>query len=51
MDHAAERSNRTSKVWQLHGCRRAEWSYFTFKVRRDNLAKVRSSSCALLEQL
>ena len=36
MDHAAERSNRTSKVWQLHGCRRAEKSYSTFMVRRGS---------------
>ena len=31
---AAERSNPTSKEWWLHGCRRAERSYSTFKVRR-----------------
>ena len=30
----AERSNPTSKEWRLHGCRRAERSYSTFKVRR-----------------
>ena len=29
---AAERSNPTSKEWWLHGCRRAERSYSTFKV-------------------
>ena len=40
MDHAAERSNRTSKVWQLHGCRRAERSYFTFKVRRGSSEEI-----------
>ena len=33
----AERSYPTSKEWQLHGLRRAEKSYFTFKVRRGNL--------------
>ena len=31
---AAERSNPTSKEWQLHWGRRAERSYSTFKVRR-----------------
>ena len=31
---AAERSNPTSKEWQLRGCRRAERSYSMFKVRR-----------------
>ena len=31
---AAERSNPTSKVQWLHGRRRAERSYSTFKVRR-----------------
>ena len=31
---AAERSNPTSKEWWLHGCRRAERSYSTFKVKR-----------------
>ena len=31
---AAERSNPTSKEWQLRGCRRAERSYSTFKIRR-----------------
>ena len=30
----AERSNPTSKEQQLHGCRRAERNYSTFKVRR-----------------
>ena len=30
----AERSYPTSKEWWLHGCRRAERSYSTFKVRR-----------------
>ena len=30
----AERSNPTSKEWWLHGCRRAERSYSTFKVSR-----------------
>ena len=32
----AERSYPTSKEWWLHGCRRAERSYSTFKVRRSN---------------
>ena len=31
---AAGRSNPTSKEQRLHGRRRAEWSYSTFKVRR-----------------
>ena len=31
----AERSNPKSKELQLHGRRRAEGSYSTFKVRRD----------------
>ena len=31
---AAERSYPTSKEWWLRGCRRAERSYSTFKVRR-----------------
>ena len=31
---AAERSNPTSKEWQLCRCRRTERSYSTFKVRR-----------------
>ena len=48
---AAGRSNPTSKEWLLRGRRRAERSYSTFKVRRGDLFKVRSSDCALLEQL
>ena len=54
---AAGRSYTTSKEWWLCGCRRAERSYSTFKVgagaavRRYPLSKVRSSGCALLEQL
>ena len=32
----AERSYPTSKEWWLHGCRRAERSYSTFKVRRSS---------------
>ena len=47
---AARRSNLTSKELWLCGCRRAERSYSTFKVRRGNSPKVRSSGCALLEQ-
>ena len=35
----AERSNPTSKEWQLHGRRRAERSYSMFKVRRGNLVQ------------
>ena len=31
---AAERSNPTSKEWLLHGRRKAERSYSTFKVKR-----------------
>ena len=30
----AEKSNPTSKEWQLHGGKTAERSYSTFKVRR-----------------
>ena len=48
---AAERSTPTSKERWLRGRRRAERSYSTFKVRRGDLFKVRSSDCALLEQL
>ena len=45
-----------SKERWLRGRRRAERSYFTFKVRRGAVrrypsSKVRSSDCALLEQL
>ena len=47
---AAERSNPTSKEQWLHGCRRAERSYSTFKVRRGDSSKARSSGCTLLEQ-
>ena len=47
---AAERSNPTSKEQWLCRCRRAERSYFTFKVRRGDSSKARSSGCALLEQ-
>ena len=44
------------KEWWLRGCRRAERSYSTFKVRRGGgeeipLSKVRSRGCPLLEQL
>ena len=45
----AERSNPTSKEWWLRGCRRAERSYSTFKVRWATSSKVRRSDCALLE--
>ena len=31
---AAKRRNPTSKEWWLRGCRRAERSYSTFKVKR-----------------
>ena len=37
---AAERSNPTSKEWWLHGCRRAERSYSTFKVRRGSCEEI-----------
>ena len=36
----AERSNPTSKEWRLHGCRRAERSYSTFKVRRGGREEI-----------
>ena len=36
----AERSNPTSKEWRLHGCRRAERSYSTFKARRGSLEEI-----------
>ena len=35
-----ERSNPTSKEQQLRGCRRAERSYSTFKVRRGGHEKI-----------
>ena len=53
---AAKRSYPTSKELWLHGCRRAERSYSTFKIRRGGreeipaASKVRSSGCTLLEQ-
>ena len=53
---AARRSNLTSKELWLCGCRRAERSYSTFKIRRGGreeipaASKVRSSGCAFLEQ-
>ena len=47
---AVERRNAKSKEQQLHGHRRAKRSYSTFKVRRGDLSKVRSSGCTLLEQ-
>ena len=45
-----ERRNPMPKERWLSRNRRAERSYSTFKVRRGNLIKVRSSGCALLEQ-
>ena len=44
-----------SKEWQLCRHRRAERTYFTFKVRRGGheeipLVQAKSSGCALLEQ-
>ena len=36
---APEGSSPTSKERWLHGCRRAERSYSTFKVRRGNLVQ------------
>ena len=36
---AAKRSSPTSKEWWLHGRRRAERSYSTFKVRRGDLVQ------------
>ena len=47
----AQRSYPTPQEQWLHWCRRAERSYATFKVRRGDSSKVRSSGCALLEQL
>ena len=47
---AAKRSNLMSKEQWLHRCRRAKRSYSMSRVRRATLSKVRSSSCALLEQ-
>ena len=52
---AAERSNPMSKERWLRRCRRPKRSYSTLKFRRGDgeeipLVKVRSSSCALLEQ-
>ena len=37
---AAERSNPTSKEQWLHGLRRAERSYFMFKVRRGSCEEI-----------
>ena len=37
---AAERSNPTAKDQRLHGCRRAERSYSTFKVRRGGCEEI-----------
>ena len=37
---AAERSNPTSKEQRLPGCRRAERSYFMFKIRRGGREKI-----------
>ena len=48
---AAKRSNPTSKERRLHGHRRAERSYSTFKVKRADSSKVGSNRCTLLEQL
>ena len=42
----AERSNPMSREWRLRQRRRAKRSYFTFKVRRGALSKVRSSGYA-----
>ena len=36
----AERSNPTSKERQLHGRRRTERNYFTFKVRRGGREEI-----------
>ena len=52
---ATERSNPMSKERWLRRCRRPKRSYSTLKFRRGDceeipLVKVRSSSCALLEQ-
>ena len=47
----AERSNSMSKEWQLCRHMKAERSYSMFKVRMGDSPKVRSNSCALLEQL
>ena len=53
---AAGRSHTMSKEWWLRGHRRAWRSYPTLKVRKGGCEeilsfKVRSSGCALLEQL
>ena len=37
---AAERSNSTSEERWLHGPRRAERSYFTFKIRRGGYGEI-----------
>ena len=51
----AKRSNPMSKERQLHGHRRAERSYSTFKVRRGGRGEIpfiqsKGSGCALVEQ-
>ena len=39
-EEAAERSYYTSKEWRLCGCRKAERSYSTFKVRRGGCEEI-----------
>ena len=46
----AERNYPTYKEQKLHRFKRAERSYSTFRIRRGDSSKVRSSCCALLEQ-
>ena len=48
--HIMKRTSFPSKERWLCGCRRAERSYSTFKVRRSNSSKVRNCGCPLLEQ-
>ena len=37
---AAGRTYPTSKEQRLHGCRKAEWSYSPFKVRRGGCEEI-----------
>ena len=48
---AAGRSNPTSKERWLHGRRRAERSYSTFKVRRGDLVQGKEQWLRFLEQM
>ena len=46
----AKRSYSMSEEWQLHGHRRAERSYSTFKVRRGDLVQGKEQRLRFVEQ-